>query len=252
MAAAEHNAPEPGAKLVYQRGQANRKRPRRATPKAAAMKAEPIAPAPAPQSAAAVAPVIDVAAPLRSSLVDNLNEIENEMCWLRIGREAIGDTAVHIMDHVSGDRGGRLVDRLLLLAHDMVPRIKAIEALIEKAGDTLADLNPAAGKPDPVVALYELAISAQDTFDRFHEREDPVRNGVLEEEMDNAAYRVVMAKPTTAAGIAAMLKWLAHELEHYTPENSESLSAALVRNLVRQLLSDNTWTCPAPASIRGE
>lgn len=128
-------------------------------------------------------------------------------------------------------------------------RLCALDVLWEMANRAVFILHRA-DKPtaDPVVDLYERVMAAERAFDGTAEKSDPVLHEKRGREADDAAVDFLEARPVTAAGIAAKLKYLAHTENHWK-EPEGFMEVRIIRDLVRQLTGDDTWTCPKPAGV---
>jgi hypothetical protein len=91
---------------------------------------------------------------------------------------------------------------------------------------------------DPVVALWPKLMAAKDALNADDE------NKALEERWADLDSRFVRSVPTTGAGVALLLKYLAHFGAHHEPDTMNTDEAIIIRTLVRLFGGDPSWTCP--------
>jgi hypothetical protein len=267
MATSGLTTTEPGAKVIYQRGRKptrDGRRPSRSTTKVSARdgadaddglgngRAMPPGPVPGPAGLAGgvatspVAPAIDLNAIKLEAIRKHLQKIDDRCCWLRIAADMMCDVLSDMEDLPEGIPLKPFLMKHFEKMHFVLkfaePMIAEVDETTHRSLDLAHELATPADAIDPVRMLWPELLAADAAYRRADEEADPEGHAALEEKWEEVSSRFVMLQPTTAAGMALKLRYLAYTNSHEHPSAAGYEDTRIIRDLVRQLSGDANWT----------
>jgi hypothetical protein len=170
--------------------------------------------------------------------------------------------ALDIVDELAGDilhycKKKAEANRLAFLSDAIGKYVRDVQAILTAAQDDRRkadDVRLASRRAitmDPVLALWKEVLATENEINSWpQDRADPAESEASEQRLLDTGKRFMEAKPTTALGVAAKLKYLAIIKNHQRPSTvPDEREVEIVREAVRQLTGDPNWTIEQESAV---
>lgn len=187
---------------------------------------------------AAAAPTIDLTAARLDTISKALTAIDDHAYWLGVAEKMIFEELDDI--GTNWDTGKFDLGPTYLVMNALSPRVEKIRELYATASLALRLLRGTT-EPDPVVAMWPEVLAAEAALGAANDEADEARYDVLANQDSEVASRFADLQPTTTAGVALKLKYIAR-LNCHHDDKDQLFETRIIRDLVRLFSGDPTWT----------